>query len=134
VALFEEHIPYSARNHASYGHAPVAVFHLAVSHDDVFTRDTHAPAVAVASGVDGDAVVARVERTILNEHILGRVRIAAVVIRSMTHDLDAANRDVGAEDGIDLPHRRVRDRYSFDQDIAGPAGLNEVRAQIAAFA
>ena len=46
----------------------MSVLHLTVADDNVFRRHGTFSSVAVSSALDGYAVVARVEKAILNEH------------------------------------------------------------------
>ena len=82
-----------------------------------------AASVAVAAGLDGDAVVARVEGAMLDQHVAARFRIAAVVVRPMRRDLHAAHRDVRQSTGwishigeftiVTLSINTLRQRYGW---------------------
>ena len=96
--------------------------------------DVDAAAVVVAAGLDGDAVVAGVENAILDQHVAARFRIAAVVVGAVAEDIHAADGDVGAENRIDLPHRRIVNGDAFDQHVLAAIRLDEVGPQKLAFA
>src|SRR5262249_4955806 len=117
-AALGEHVARAAGDLASDDDPAVAVAHLAVADDHVLHRRVHAPPIVVAAGLEGDAVVARVERAALDEHVAARLRVAAVVVRTVAPDADAADDDVRAQHRMDLPHRRVDDRHALDHDVA----------------
>ena len=83
-------------------------------------------------GLDRDAVVAGVERAVLDQHVAARLGIAAVVVRAVAADRYAADGDVLAEHRVDLPHRRVDDRHALDEHVAAAIGLDEIRPQVVA--
>src|ERR1039458_9867310 len=56
--ILHVHVAHSARHLAADGDSAVAVFHSATAYDDVRGGPRHAAAVAVAPGLDGDAIVA----------------------------------------------------------------------------
>lgn len=64
-----------------------------------------APAVAVASRFERDAVVTGVEIIVVDEDVRAGFGIAAVVVGAVAGDLDVAHRGVAREHGVDLPHR-----------------------------
>src|SRR6185436_5182834 len=80
------------------------------------------------------AIVAGIKRTVFDQNIAAGIRIAAVVVGPVTHDLDVAHGYVRAEDRIDLPHGRVVDRHALYQDVSGPVGLDKIRPQKTALA
>src|ERR1044071_3014382 len=132
--VFGEEEPDAAGDFAADGDAAVAVLHAAAADDDVLRGDVQTPAVGVAAGLDGDAVVARVEGAVFDEHVLARLGVAAVVVLAVALDVDPADGDVGAEDGVEFPHRRVDDGDALDEHVLAAVGLDELRAEVAAFA
>src|SRR6187399_2247266 len=102
----------------------MAVLHGAVANDDVFDRDVDAPAIIVAAGLQRDAVIAGIERTTFDEDVAARLGIAAVVVRTVTADAHVANRDAAAQDRVDLPHRRIDDGRTVNEDVAAAVGLD----------
>ena len=93
-------------------------------------RHVDAPPVGVAPGLDRDAVVAGVEVAAFDQHVAARLRITAVVVRTVRLDPYAAHGDVRAQHRIDLPHRRVPDRHALDQDVAAAVRLDERRPEV----
>ena len=71
-------------------------------------------AIAVAAGLDGDAVVAGVEEAVLDQDVVAVFGVTAVVVVAVGVDGDAAGGEVGAEDGVQLPHGRVGDGDALD--------------------
>ena len=65
LAVLDEDIAAIAGDLAPDDHAAVAVLHRAAADDKVLRGDGHATPVVVAAGLDGDAVVARVEDAVL---------------------------------------------------------------------
>ena len=88
-----------------------------VSHDDVLRRTSHAPAVFVVTRLEHHAIVAGVERAILDKHVHAGIGINAVVVRAIRDDLHAANRGVDAIDRMDRPVRSTADGEIFEQHI-----------------
>ena len=131
-ALLGEDPPRPARNLRADRHAAMAVLHPASLNDDVLRRHLHAPAVGVASGLDRDAVVARVEEAVRDQHVFARLRIAAVGVRAICLDVEILDGDVGAQHRVDLPHRRVEHADAFDQHVRAAVRLDELRAQVVA--
>ncbi len=81
------------------------IFHTAIADDDVLRRNMQTPSVGVSAALDGNAVISRVENAVLDEHIAARLRIASVVVGTVTVDGNAAHDDVGGEHWMNLPHR-----------------------------
>ena len=73
----------------------VAVLHLTVADDDVLRRHVTLAAVAVASALDGDAVVAGVEEAVLDQYAVAALRVAAITVGAVVDHLDTADGDVG---------------------------------------
>src|SRR6185295_12229320 len=88
-----------------------------------------AASVGVAPGVHRDAVVASIERTILDEHVIDGLGIAAVVVRPVAVHLDAAQYDVPAHHGMDVPEGRVAHPHALDEHVLAAVRLDERRAQ-----
>src|SRR5690606_1964015 len=100
AAVLGEDVPRATRDLAADGHAAVTVLHVAVAYDHVLDGGGEPPAILVASRLQRDAVVPRVEVAVLDEHVAARLRIAAVVVRSVALDANSANGDVLAEHGM----------------------------------
>ena len=67
----------------------------------MFSEGTvEASAVGVAAGLDRDAIVARVEGAIFDEHVAARLGVAAVVVGAVALDVDSAHGDVGQSTGF----------------------------------
>ena len=62
----------------------MSVFHAAVADDDILGWFVPETTVVVSSALDGDAVVAGVEDTVLDEYILACLRVASVSVRSLS--------------------------------------------------
>src|SRR5664280_1697454 len=105
--MVDEDVADAARALAAQGNPAVAVFHVAFPHHDVLARLAHPASVAVASGLDGDAVVSGIEHASLDEHVGASFRIATVVVGSVGGDLHVANGDVAAEHRVQFPHGGV---------------------------
>ena len=129
AAVLDVEVAVAAGDFAAYHHASVAVLHQAVAHDDVFAGDVPAASVLIAAGLDGDAVVARVEGAVFDEHILARLGVAAVAIGTAVVDVDAFHRQTFAEQGMDDPEGRVEQRDVFDEHPAASVEVDELRAQ-----
>ena len=97
------HILTTARDLRAYHHATMSVLHLAIADDDVLRRHVALTSVAIASALDGDTVVARIEETVLDEYAIAALGIASVAIRSVVDHLYTTNGDIGGVEGMDNP-------------------------------
>src|SRR6185369_8357813 len=104
-AVLRKQISHPARDLAADGYAAMAVFHPATLHDDVFSRRFQPPSIGVASRFNCDAIVTRVEGTILNQDVATRFRVAAVVVWTMTVNLHVLHDHVSAQHRMNFPHR-----------------------------
>ena len=95
-AVFDEDIPNVSGYLASDRDAAVPILHGAVADDQVLAGHAHAAPVAIAAGLDGDAIVARIEQAAFDQHVGATFRIAAIVVRTVARDLDVAHGDVAA--------------------------------------
>ena len=119
----------TTRNLRADDHTAVAVLHLAVADDDVLAGAVPEPSVAVASALDGDAVVARVEEAVLNEHAVARLRVAAVAVGPVVGNLHPAHGDVLRQQGMDDPKGRAQQGEVLHQDVLTLIEVDELRAQ-----
>ena len=109
LAVFGIHVLAAARNLRADDHATVTVLHLAATDDDVLRRRAGKLALAtlatvvVASGLDGYAVVARVEEAVLYQHAVAGLRVAAVAVRTVVINMYATHGDVFRQQRVDDP-------------------------------
>src|SRR6185437_5180958 len=134
AAIFDEDITTVSRDFTSYNHSAMSIFHGAAAHDYIFGRNMYASTVRVPPALNGDAVVARVEDAILNQHIAARLRIATIVVGAVTDYRDAAHSNVAGKHRMDFPHRRVNNPYPLDKDVLTTVGLYETISQVMAVA
>ena len=106
----------------------MSVFHAAVADDDILGWFVPETTVVVSSALDGDAVVAGVEDTVLYEYILACLRVASVSVRSFVPNSYAVYRDVLAEQRVHHPERRVDHLYVLDEDALRAYEVDELRA------
>ena len=95
----------------------MALLHFAIANHDVFRSDADAASIVIAAGFDCQAMITRVKAAIFDEDVLAGIGIAAVSIGTVAGDGDAAHRDIAAQHGIDLEHRRILHGNAFDQNI-----------------
>src|SRR5947209_4938416 len=107
--------------------------HAALDHD-VLARHSHAPPVPITSGLDGDTIVAGIELAALNQNVGAALRIAPVIVGTVTRDLHIAHRYVPAQHRMDLIHRRIPDGHPINQYAVAAIRLNKLRPQIRALA
>src|SRR5262249_44029010 len=117
AAAFRENVAGASGYFAADGHAAVAVFHRAVPDDHVFHSNADTTAVVVAPRLQRDAIVAGIEGAPFDEHVAARFRIASIIVRPVSHDGHVTHGDIGRQDGVDLPHRRIPDGDALDQDV-----------------
>ena len=119
----------SARNLAAYHHASMAILHLAVADDDVAAGLVPKAAVVVASALDGDAVVTRVEHAVLYQHVLASLGVASVAVGSLVPDVHAVHGDVFREQGMDDPEGGVVEFHVLDEYAVAIEKVDELGAQ-----
>ncbi len=90
--------------------------------------------VAVASALDGDAVVAGVEEAVLDEHVLARLGVAAVAVGAVVLDVHAAHGEILAEQGMYHPERRAEQGHILDEHVLALHGIDELDAHAVAVA
>src|SRR5215469_3510334 len=91
-AALGEDIAHASRHSTADGHATMTVLHTAIADHDVLGWARQAPAVAIASGFDRDAVVAGIKDAVLDQHVDARVGIATVVVGPVACNLDVPYR------------------------------------------
>ena len=114
-AVLHEKIFVTAGDFATDYYAAVSVEHLAVAHDDVLTGHIPCTTVAVATALDGDAVVAGIEYAVFNQYAVARLGVAAVAVRTVIVKGNATHDQVVAEQRVQRPERRIFQRYIFYQ-------------------
>ena len=81
-------------------HTTVAVLHLAVADDDVLRGNTSKgtlttlTTIVVTTTLDGDAVVASIEETVLYQYTLATLWVAAITVRTIVIDMYTTHSDV----------------------------------------
>src|SRR5580658_6349827 len=78
-----KYIAHTTGNFASHDDTAMARLHLTIANDDVLGRHTQPPSVIVAAGLDGDAVIAGIENTVLDEHVPAAFRVTTVGIGTL---------------------------------------------------
>jgi hypothetical protein len=101
---------------------------------DVLHRHVHAPPIVVAAGLQRDAVVAGVERAAFDQHVAARLGIAAVVVRPMAVDDDAATITLVDRTGWISHIGELRIGDAVDEHVAAAIRLDEVWPQVGALA
>ena len=102
IAVLDPEVAEAARYLAAEHHAAVTVLHLTVANVDVLCALAIAT-IVVATALDGNAVVARVERAILCEHIGAALGVAAVAIGTEVVEGHATHCKVGNVEGVQGP-------------------------------
>ena len=104
-AVVSKHVAQSAADFRTYYHTAVAVLHFATANDDVLARHGTKATVCVATALYGDAVVARVEEAVFNQHSVARFRVAAVAIRAVVVDVYTSHNNIGTFERMNHPER-----------------------------
>lgn len=128
-AIFCIYILASARDFTSDNHTAMSIFHLTVADDDVFGRLVPEATIIVASALDGDTVIAGMEDTVLDKHILASLWVASVTIRTFIPDGHTIYGDVLGEQWMDNPERRVEHLDTLDEDALRTHEVDELWAQ-----
>ena len=72
-AVLDVHVPNIARSLAADRDAAVPVLHRTISHDNVLARNRHPAPIPIAPTLDGDAIVARVELAVFDQHVASTI-------------------------------------------------------------
>lgn len=101
---------YSAHRQRSHYRAqcPVPSSHLAAANNDVLTGHANSPSIGIAAGLDGDAVVAGIEKAVFDQHITTRFEVATVGVGTEALQVHATHRDVFTQHRIQQPKGRRR--------------------------
>ena len=103
-------------------HTTMAVVELAIADDDVLRRCAGKTALAtltavvVASALDGNAVVASIEETVLNQHAVARLGVAAVTVGTIVVDVHTTYGNVLRQQGMNDPERRAQQGNVLNED------------------
>ena len=119
----------AARDFRAYHHAAVPVVHGAPPYDDILRGHVPFSSVAVASALDGNAVVAGAEEAVLYEHTVAALRVAAVAVGAFADYFHAAHGDVGGVQGMDGPEGRLQQGDILQQDALTPVEADQLRAE-----
>ncbi len=134
LAVLCKDVLHAAADLRTYYHAAVAVLHGAVAHDDVLTWNVGTQTVAVASALQCDAVVASSEGATLDEHVLARLWVAAVAVRTVVDNGHVAYGKVLAEQWVHHPERRVEQLHAFDEHVLALHEVHQLWTQALALA
>ncbi len=129
LVVLGKHIAASAGNLTADNHTAVSILHLAVADDDVLARFVPQSSVVVSSALNGNAVVAGVEETVLDEHAVTRLGVAAVAVGSVVVDVYAAHGDVFRQQRVYHPERRAQQRHVFYEYAIALVQVDELWAQ-----
>jgi len=127
-----KHVLHATGHLAADDHSTVAIFHMALTNDNVTSRNANPAPIGVPPCLQRDAIVASIERTTLDHDVLAGLGIAAVVVRSVAVHGYVLNRHVLAQFRVDLPHWRVLDRHTADHHVPTAEGLDERGTQVVA--
>ena len=93
-AVVGKHVLAAAANLGADDHAAMTVAHLATTDDDVLRRHGAQTSIVVTPALDGDAIITRAEKAVFYQHAVARLRVAAVTVRAVVHDLQPSERDI----------------------------------------
>ena len=118
----------------------MTVFHRAIADNDILRRTTYETsscslaAVCITSALNGDAVVACVKGTTLDEHILTRLWVAAIAIGTFVPHLHVTNGDVLREQRMHHPEWGAKHGDTLDDNIFALIQVHQLRTKTVAFA
>ena len=113
----------------------MTIVKLAVADDDVLRRLagklalTAFATIVVASALDGDAVVTRIEIAILNQYSVARLWVAAVTVRTVVVDMDATNGNIRRKQRVKYPEGRTQQGHILDKNTFTLVEVNHLGAQ-----
>ena len=114
-----------AANH----HATVTILHLTVADDNVLRRHITLTSITVTAALDGDAVIAGVEETILDQHAVTKLGIAAVTIRTVVDHLHPTNSNICRVQGMDYPEGRTQQGDVLHENTLALVEVDELGTQ-----
>nr|WP_278898840.1 hypothetical protein [Roseburia hominis] len=124
-AVMDPDVTNAAGHSASDCHCRVPAYKAAIFHLNLFAGTSHSPSVLVHPGIDGNAVIAGVKGTVLNEYLPARVRIAAIGIRSLGVHCHPTHHNILTIHRVDRPLRSVLDRKIFQRYVLTIYELDE---------
>ena len=107
----------------------MTVLHLTTAYDDILRGHIALSTIAVASALDGYAVIASIEETILDQHAITAFWIAAVTIGAVVDHLHSTHCDVSRMEGMDHPERRAQQGNILQQDAFTLVERHKLRPQ-----
>lgn len=130
LAVFHQYIPYASTHLASDAKQAMSFYYLAIAHHNVFCRLSHTPCVPVASRLNDHSIVALVELTILNEHVLCHFKVYAVVVMVVRIDIEVARYPPIAQKEMYCPEWCAIDAKAVEQDIRASVKVYEMRSHV----
>ena len=116
-------------------HTTVTVLHLTVADDDVL-RGTSGKAalttlatIVIASALDGDTVVAGIEITVLYQHTVAALWVAAVTIGAVIINMYATYGNVRRQQRMDNPEGRTQQGDVLNENALTLVEVNHLRTQ-----
>ena len=129
-AVLHENVAHAAGDFAPHAEHRMGVDDFTFADYDVFRRAVEPPCVAVASGLDDDAVVALVEAAVLDEHVARHFDIDAVVVVAVRVNVEPADGYVLAVVEVDRPERRIAHFKILEPDVFAAVDLQKMRARV----
>ena len=105
AAILYKHILAATGNLGTYHHTSVTVLHLAVADDDVLAGDVPLAAVYITATLDGNTVVACMEKAILYQYTVAGFGVAAVAVGTFVPYLHTSDSHVVAQQWVNDPER-----------------------------
>src|SRR5471030_1108838 len=127
-------IPYTGRHFAADAKSVGFRSKNTIANDHVFGRLPYPPAILVAAGFNGYAIVARGKGTVLYQHIGAGLGVAAIIVQIHAVDGYILDGNIVTEHRMDNPVGRVDDGYTVDQHVFAAKKLDHIRRQMRSLA
>jgi hypothetical protein len=109
----------------------MSVLHSTTTNDDVLRRAWSAATVSITARLDSNTVIACMEDTVLDKHVLARLRVTAVTVRTIIDDLATTHGYILAKNRMDNPERRAEEGNAIHEDILALIEIDELRTHSA---
>ena len=128
--VLHQNILYSAGHLTADDEAAMAFVHQTVMDVNIAAGPLNLAGNGIFAGLHADGIISGLKNTVMNMHISAGLHINAVTVLGIIRiaDLYMLHRKVLAEIGVDIPCRRVHERYALQKHIFAMAQTDHHRA------
>lgn len=112
------YIAYATRHFAANNETAMRMQHLAILDQNIFGRSASLSSCLVGSRLQADSIITHIKCAFLYQHVTARFQVQAITISGIPFILHVAatNGQFAAQFRMQVPHRGVLERNTFEQD------------------